>query len=90
MSRCASSYSYSLVTPDVSEEEQACPFYLNDGFVVFAREYFDRFAPLYLDTLPHLTERLVDPYYARQVALALSAAQIPLPSSRSPVALQLP
>ncbi len=26
-------HSYALVTPDVSQEEQACPFYLNDGFV---------------------------------------------------------
>ena len=83
-------HSYSLVTPVVSEEEQACPFYLNDGFVLFAREYFDRFAPLYLDTRPHLTDRLVDPYYAGQVALALSAARIPLPSVALPLRFNFP
>ena len=83
-------HSYSLVTPDVSQEEQVCPFYLNDGFVVFAREYFDRFAPLYLDTRPHVADRLVDPYYAGQIALALSAARIPLPSIALPLRFNLP
>jgi Glycosyltransferase 61 len=83
-------HSYSLVTPDVSQEEQACPFYLNDGFVLFAREYFDRFAPLYLDTRPQVVDRLVDPYYAGQVALALSAARIPLPSVALPLRFQFP
>jgi hypothetical protein len=83
-------YSYSLVSPDVSGEEQECPFYLNDGFVLFAREYFDRFAPLYLDTRSHVADRLVDPYYAGQVALALSAARIPLPSVALPLRFQFP
>ena len=83
-------HSYSLVTPDVSQEEQACPFYLNDGVVLFAREYFDRFAPLYLDTRPQLTDRLVDPYYAGQVALALSAARISLPSVALPLRFNFP
>jgi Glycosyltransferase 61 len=83
-------HSYSLVTPVVSEEEQACPFYVNDGFVVFAREYFDRFAPLYLETRPHLRDRLVYPYYAGQVALALSAARIPLPSVALPLRFNFP
>jgi capsular polysaccharide biosynthesis protein len=83
-------HSYSLVTPDVSREEQACPFYLNDGVVLFAREYFDRFVPLYLATRPQLTDRLVDPYYAGQIALALSAARIPLPSIALPLRFNLP
>ena len=83
-------HSYSLVTPDVSQAEQACPFYLNDGIVLFAREYFDRFAPLYLDTRPQLTDRLVDPYYAGQVALALSAARISLPSLALPLRFNFP
>lgn len=83
-------HSYSLVTPDVSQDEQACPFYLNDGFVLFARDYFDRFAPLYLDTRPRLMDHLVDPYYAGQVALALSAARIPLPSVALPLRFQFP
>jgi hypothetical protein len=83
-------HSYSLVAPVVSEEEEACPFYLNDGFVLFAREYFDRFAPLYLETRPHLTNRLVDPYYAGQVALALSAPRIPLPSIALPLRFNFP
>ena len=83
-------HSYSLVAPAVSQDEQACPFYLNDGFVLFAREYFDRFAPLYLGTRPHLADRLVDPYYAGQIALALSAARIPLPSVALPLRFNLP
>src|SRR5436190_9498146 len=83
-------HSYSLANPAVSEEEQECPFYLNDGFVVFAREYFDRFAPLYLDTRPRLTDRLVYPFYAGQVALALSAARIPLPSVALPLRFNFP
>ena len=83
-------HSYALVTPDVSQEEQACPFYLNDGFVVFARDYFDRFAPLYLETRPHLADRLVNPYYAGQLALALSAARIPLPSFALPLRFNFP
>jgi Glycosyltransferase 61 len=83
-------HSYALVTPDVSQEEQACPFYLNDGFVVFAREYFDRFAPLYLDTRPSVADRLVNPYYAGQIALALSAARIPLPSVALPLRFNFP
>jgi hypothetical protein len=83
-------HSYSLTTPDVPQEAQACPFYLNDGVVLFAREYFDRFAPLYLDTRPRLAGRLADPYYAGQVALALSAAQIPLPSIALPLRFNFP
>ena len=57
---------------------------------MFAREYFDRFAPLYLETRPHLADRLVNPYYAGQVALALSAARIPLPSIALPLRFNLP
>ena len=83
-------HSYSLVTSAVPAEEQACPFYLNDGFVLFAREYFDRFAPLYLETRPDLSDRLVDPYYAGQVALALSAARVPLPSVALPMRFNFP
>ena len=59
MSRFTSSTAFT-VTPDVSQHEQACPFYLDDGVVLFARE-IDRFAPLYLDTRPHLAHCLVDP-----------------------------
>ena len=83
-------HSYSLVTPDASQEEQACPFYLNDGFVLFAREYFDRFAPLYLETRPQVADRLVSPYYAGQVALTLSAARIPLPAIALPLRFNFP
>ena len=83
-------YSYSLATPGASQEELACPFYLNDGVVLFAREYFDRYAPLYLETRPRLTSRLADPYYAGQVALALSAARIPLPSIALPLRFNFP
>ena len=83
-------HSYSLVTSADPAEEQACPFYLNDGFVLFAREYFDRFAPLYLETRPDLSDRLVNPYYAGQVALALSAARMPLPSVALPLRFNFP
>jgi capsular polysaccharide biosynthesis protein len=57
---------------------------------VFAREYFDRFAPLYLDARPHVADRLVNPYYAGQIALGLSAARIPLPSIVLPLRFNLP
>jgi hypothetical protein len=83
-------HSYSLIRPVAAEEEQACPFYLNDGFVLFAREYFDRFAPLYLWARPHLSDRLVHPYYAGQVALAVSVARIPLPAVALPLRFNFP
>lgn len=83
-------HSYSLATSEVPQEERACPFYLNDGVVLFAREYFDRYTPLYLDTRPRLGSRLADPYYAGQVALAISVAQIPLPSIALPLRFNFP
>ena len=57
---------------------------------LFAREYFDRFAPLYLETRPRVADRLVNPYYAGQIALALSAARIPLPSVALPLRFNFP
>lgn len=83
-------YSYSLLAADVPEEERETPYYLNEGCIFFAREYFDRLAPLYLETRPQVAEMLEDPYFAGQVTLALAAAQIPLPSIALPFRYNFP
>jgi hypothetical protein len=67
---------YSLTSPDVGADERATPFYVNDGAVFFPRAVFDRFSERYLALRASLMDRLPDPYYSGQVALALAAADI--------------
>lgn len=83
-------YSYSLADPRLSADERATPFYLNDGFVFVARNYFERFAPLFLDIRPRLMNRLQVPYFAGQIALALAVATIPLPAFAAPLRYNFP
>jgi hypothetical protein len=83
-------YSYSLQSADVPEPERAAPFYLNDGFAFFARDYFEQFVPRYLQFRSQLMDRLAMPYYAGQIALALAAAEVPLPRIALPLRYNFP
>lgn len=64
-------YTYSLLDPKMAKDDLVTPFYLNDGAVFYPRAVFGGFAKRYLTLRPSLIERLPDPYYAGQVALAL-------------------
>lgn len=83
-------YRYTLFVADLPEQECATPYYLNDGCVFFARKYLDRFVPLYLETRPKIMKRLHEPWWACQVALALSVARIDLPAIELPLRYNFP
>ena len=83
-------YSYSLTDANQPCDERCTPFYLNDGCVFISRRYLDEFVPLYLDLRPKLMQRLEQPYFAGQVALALAAAQIDLPAIALPLRYNFP
>jgi Glycosyltransferase 61 len=69
-------HAYSLTGIEVPADDRTTPFYVNDGAVFFPRAGFERFSERYLALRSRLMERLPDPYYAGQVALALAAADI--------------
>lgn len=69
-------YTYSLVGTEVIEDDRITPFYVNFGAVFFPRAGFDRFSERYLALRPRLMDRLLHPYFAGQIALALAIADI--------------
>lgn len=83
-------YVYTLASTELPLEERETPFYLNDGCVFFARDYFEQFAPLYLELRPQLMQRLWTPWFAGQAALALAVARIPLPAIALPLRYNFP
>lgn len=83
-------YEYTLTPVDLSDEERLAPYYLNDGWVFFGREYFDRFAPLYLQARAKVMTQMDNPWWACQVALTMAAVQIDLPKIVLPLRYNFP
>jgi hypothetical protein len=83
-------YNYAFSSMEQPESERVTPFYLNDGFVFFARDYFDKFVPIFLEIRPKVAAKLVDPYYAGQVSLALAVMRIDLPAIALPMRYNFP
>jgi hypothetical protein len=69
-------HSYSLAGADSHPDEQRTPFYPNFGIVFFPRSIFPVLAAKYLYLRPKVAERLPDPYFSGQVALALAIAEM--------------
>jgi hypothetical protein len=69
-------HSYSMAGTDADPDEQATPFYPNFGIVFFPSSIFQTFAGKYLYLRPKVAERLPDPYFSGQVALALALAEM--------------
>jgi hypothetical protein len=68
-------YAYSLTAADVPTEERLAPFYVNNGVVFFPRSGFRELSQCHLRLRPRLMDRLPDPFFAGQVALALALAE---------------
>ncbi|MEY2508772.1 MAG: hypothetical protein QOH01_3101 [Verrucomicrobiota bacterium] len=82
--------SYSLVESTAMKENTIAPFYVNDGAVFIPRPIFHEFANAYLDLRPKVIERLFEPYYAGQVALALAVTRIGARSCALPMRYNFP
>jgi hypothetical protein len=64
-----------LTNADAPEADRSTPFYVNDGMVLFARRAFQEMVHHYLRLRPKLMDRIRDPYFSGQIALALAIAE---------------
>lgn len=69
-------HSYSLAGPGFDPNEQLTPFYPNFGVVFFPKSIFRDLADEYLCLRPKVAERLSNPDFSGQVALALAIANM--------------
>src|SRR5712692_6498816 len=83
-------HAYSLPPTDSSQDAWTTPFYMNDGVVVFAGSVFADVVAHYLRLRPNLMDRLPDPYFSGQIALALAIAQAGVRSCALPMRYNFP
>ena len=81
MARAWSDSACALSTPtawlaSIPTRMSSGPFYPNFGIIFFPRSIFQIFAGKYLYFRPKVAERLPDPYFSGQVALALAIAEM--------------
>jgi hypothetical protein len=81
---------YSLVGAEAAEGNRIAPFYVNDGAVFIPKALFADFAELFLRLRPLVMERLVQPYYAGQVALSLAVTEMKARTSALPMRYNFP
>jgi hypothetical protein len=67
-------FAHTLMPVSSPVEERQTPFYLNFGVVLFPRSTFDDVASRYLAIRPSLMDRLAEPDFSGQAALALAIA----------------
>ncbi len=83
-------HAYSLPPSDASPDEWSTPFYMNDGVVLFAGSVFADVVAHYLRLRPNIMDRLPDPYFSGQIALALAIAQSGVHSCALPMRYNFP
>ncbi len=83
-------HAYSLPPAEASQDAWTTPFYLNDGVVLFAGSVFADVVAHYLRLRPDLMDRLPDPYFSGQIALALAIAQSGVRSCALPMRYNFP
>jgi hypothetical protein len=83
-------HAYSLTGPEAPEENRRTPFYVNDGAVFIPKLLFGDFAGRFLSLRPKVMDRLADPYYSGQVALALAVAEMRAPTCALPMRYNFP
>jgi hypothetical protein len=83
-------HAYSFAGPDAPDESRRTPFYLNDGAVFIPKLRFSDFADRFLYLRPRVMDRLADPYYSGQVALALAVAELQMPTCALPMRYNFP
>src|SRR6266498_1395154 len=84
------SHTCSLSLSDVPEEDRSIPFCVNDGMVLFAKSVFPDVARHYLELRPKLMDRIPDPYFSGQIALALAIAQSGVRTCALPIRYNFP
>ena len=83
-------HAYSLAGAELVDDDRVTPFYVNFGAVFFPRAGFDRVSERYLALRPQVMERLPEPYFAGQVALALVVAEIGAATCALPMRYNFP
>lgn len=83
-------HSYSLAGSDSDADEQMTPFYPNFGVVFFPGSIFHILANKYLCLRPKVAERLPDPFFSGQVALALAIAEMSISTWALPMRFNFP
>jgi hypothetical protein len=83
-------HAYSMAGDYMAGQDPSTPFYLNDGVVFLARSIFSDFAECYLRLRPKLMDRLVNPYFAGQIALTLAVAETGLRTCALPMRYNFP
>ena len=83
-------HAYSLAGDYMPGEDPSTPFYVNDGVVFLPRSIFGDLADCYLKLRPRLMDRLPNPYFSGQVALALAIAEMGISSCALPMRYNFP
>ena len=83
-------HEYALIDRDAPESERKTPFYVNAGAVFITERALTKIYRTYLPIRKTLARRLANPYFAGQVALALSVAATNTSSIALPMRFNLP
>jgi hypothetical protein len=83
-------HAYSMAGDYMPGEDPSTPFYVNDGVVFLPRSIFGDLAECYLRLRPRLMDRLPNPYFSGQIALALAIAEIGISSCALPMRYNFP
>jgi hypothetical protein len=68
-------YQYPLLDHDAPVDQRLAPFYVNFGVVFIPQTIFGDLADRYLQLRPKVTDRLKNPFFSGQVALALAISE---------------
>ena len=84
------SHSYSLIEPSAPAEIRLGPFYLNFGVVFFSKANFEKICSLYPTLRKKVANRLPNPDFSGQIALALAIAEADVGIWELPMRMNFP
>jgi len=83
-------YFHSMPTPQFSDEQRKCPFYVNMGFLAGSPRSLQKLLPFLVPYIEQLTGLLEKPYFAGQAALPFSMQAAGLTGKALPMRYNFP